>query len=338
MKQLICLLLLFFFGAANSLSAERVYVTAEALPSGSGKKWTRSITLHRALLAAKPGDEIWVKAGLYRTSPVGDRGASFNIPAGVHIYGGFSGKEIRLRQRPAGSKSTLSGELGKAHDASDNAYTVVQLHASGYLSTTIDGFSIVGGNSQTFTEGFAPRNAGGGMYVHNNQTNTVLHQVRNCTFEDNKAHHGGAVYVRGGRTSFTNCFFVANDADFYGGAVYNDGERGRSNPVFQQCSFIDNASNSGGGLANNGFQGEASPELIGCKFADNVSLINGAAIFNILKDHGRCEPMIEDCTFIGNESILGDNVSKFGKGNDGGAAVEPHKQGGVLKPMAVKRR
>ena len=341
MKQL--LLFLVLLGATNSVEATRVanriYVTSEAEKGNTGKKWKQATTLHEALRSARAGDVIWVKAGIYLTSRNGDRSATFAIPAGVQIYGGFSGKERRLRQRPLGTQSTLSAELGRRHHSADNGYTVVTLLAEDHLSTTIDGFHIVGGSSQSYSDGLEPQNAGGGMYVHANRTTATLHQIRNCTFEDNHAHQGGAVYIKGSRTSFTNCIFVTNDADFYGGAVYNDGQGGSSNPIFQQCSFIDNASNSGGGITNNGHDGEASPQFIGCKFIDNVSFINGAAIFNILRDSGKCEPLIEDCQFIGNESIIGDDIGELGKGADGGASIEEaHKHGSTLRPIVAKRK
>lgn len=319
--------------------AARYHVSATAAPGKSGKKWNRAMQLHEALRLATAGDEIWVARGVYRTSEQADRAASFVVPAGVRLYGGFAGNERHLKQRHPDAQSTLTGELGGRHDRSDNAYSVVRLRANGRLSSTLDGFHINGGCGQSYTDGFAARNAGGGLYIEPNATAPSSHLINNCTFEDNYAHNGGAVYVGGGNPVFTNCIFVANTADFHGGAVYNNGRGTNAGPTFEQCSFIDNASNSGAGMTNDGRDGQASPLLVSCKFIDNISLINGAAIFNIQDETGVCEPVLEDCTFLGNESILGDDIAEQGEGAGAEKVGDaPGKRGGTLRPVVSKRR
>ena len=295
--------------------------------------------LHEALRLAVAGDEIWVARGTYHTSRLVDRAASFVVAAGVRLYGGFAGKEQQLKQRHPDAQSILSGEIGVRHDRRDNAYSVVRLQARGRLSSTLDGFHIIGGCGQSYTDGLGARNAGGGLYMEGNATAPNNHLINNCTFEDNYAHNGGAVYLGGGNPVFTNCIFVANTADFHGGAVYNNGRGTNAGPTFEQCSFIDNASNSGAGMTNDGRNGQASPLLVSCKFIDNVSLINGAAIFNIQDENGVCEPVLEDCTFLGNESILGDDMAEQGEGAGAkSAGSTPAKRGGTLRPVVSKRR
>ncbi|OAV44469.1 hypothetical protein A3850_008185 [Lewinella sp. 4G2] len=321
------------------MNAMIYHVTPNAKAKNTGKKWSRATTLRQALNHAVAGDEIWVAMGTYPTSTSNNPLATFTVPAGVKVYGGFRGKEKSLQQRPVDGRSTLSGELGEAHNHDDNAHTVMTLEAAGDLSSVVDGFNLIGGNSKNYQDGLSPKSAGGGMIVLSNGDYTTQHQIINCTFEDNKAHNGGAVLIRGGRPLFSNCKFVTNTADFNGGGVYNDGEGKLSNPVFEQCEFIDNASSTGAGLTNNSVNGETTPMLIGCQFIDNVSLINGAAIFNIRKDSGKGEPVIENCKFIGNESIIGDDIFDQGDGAHLNYLEETTgQQGGTLRPVAAKRR
>lgn len=336
MKYLLALLLL--FGAFGLANAARIHVAPTGAPQKSGQKWSRATSLHQALSVAVAGDEIWVRSGTYLTSEKNDRSISFSVPAGVRVFGGFAGNEKSLHQRPVGALSQLSGELGKKHDKSDNAYSVIVLLADGSLSTTLDGFAVSGGCARGFAKDFSRKNAGGGLYLFTNADNTTSHTIKNCLFEDNNAHSGAAAFIKGGNPVFTNCIFASNTADFHGGGVYSYGRNGRSTPTFLQCSFIDNASNAGAGLTNNGVNGEASPLIIGCKFIDNISLINAAAIFNIVEEDGHCEPVLEGCKFIGNKSILGDDVSKIGLGKTAVEAARPGNQGGTLRPFSATRR
>ena len=315
-------------------------MTPTGATQATGQGWQQPTDLHTALSRARPGDDVWVAVGTYRTSEVGDRTTSFLVPAGVNVYGGFKGTEAGLRGRDREQRSTLSGRLGRKGDVTDNAYTVVHLHSKALHPSTIDGFRITGGNSRTFTTDVGPRQAGGGLYILAGEGSTTGHYIKNCTFEGNSAHNGGAVYIDGGRAVFSGCRFVNNSADFNGGAVYLNGSDGKeAKPTFQQCTFLDNASNSGGALTNNGAAGEASPRLIDCRFVNNVSRINGAAIYNIQRETGRCEPRLEQCEFVGNASILGDDVAGLGSGE----AAKPRreeaaKRGGTLRPVRAKRR
>src|SRR5512134_3734972 len=121
--------------------------------------WENACGLQTALAAATAGDEIWVKAGLYR--PATDTrflDATFQLKEGVALYGGFTGMETTRDQRDWETHITvLSGDLG-GDDTTDpngvvtdtvnivgtNAYHVVT--GSGVDTTTIlDGFVITAG-------------------------------------------------------------------------------------------------------------------------------------------------------------------------------------------------
>ncbi|MEM9526196.1 MAG: hypothetical protein AAGA31_06275 [Bacteroidota bacterium] len=318
--------------------AGRIYfVSPEASTAGAGHSWANATTLHQALSTANRGDEIWVKQGAYLTSSTNDRQQSFRIPAGVHLFGGFAGTEVTRAERNTSGKSLLSGDIGVAQQQTDNAYTVVVMESAGQLGSTLDGFIIADGFSRNFKEGFTQGNAGGGLYIMAAQGSLSNHMINNCRFENNKAHNGGAVFVDTGRPSFFGCIFTNNTADFNGGAVYNYGFSSEANPHFRGCQFQGNASNSGAGMTNNGTNGSASPLLIDCQFIDNVSVMNGAAIFNITNDNGTCELVMEGCGFVGNDSIIGDDVSGIGV-SPTFAARAARNGGGNLRPSNTSKR
>ena len=58
------------------------------------------------------GDQVWIAAGTYtpNSTDTTDTTATFSIPAGVLVYGGFNGTEAALADR-AGTATILSGDL-----------------------------------------------------------------------------------------------------------------------------------------------------------------------------------------------------------------------------------
>jgi hypothetical protein len=320
-----CLLLSF------TCVAERIFVTPHGASNASGKSWNEAVNIQVALDRATASDEIWTQQGTYQLNAAQGREATFVIHPGVKLYGGFFGTEVDLSQRQAGTFSTFSGEMGNPTVPADNAFTVVTMESSMNLNSTLDGFLITGGTSRNFKEGLTLGSSGGGLYIKGGSTPSN-HLIVNCVFTGNRAHNGGAVLVDSGRPSFINCKFNRNTADFNGGAVYNKGMASVASPIFRDCVFENNSSNSGAGMTNNGSNGSASPLLIGCDFINNTSLMNGAAIYNIKNDNGETEPVLENCSFVGNDSILGDDVS--GNGVTRTIAEKARQNGGGnLRPV-----
>ena len=85
-----------------------------------------------------------------------------------------------------------------------------------------------------------------------------------CTFTDNVATEGGAVYADGTdgavTSTFTNCTFRSNSAlgGFGGGAIYTNGEAGdagigQASMTLNNCTLnSNNTDNSGGAILNDG--------------------------------------------------------------------------------------
>jgi hypothetical protein len=166
-----------------------VHVAAGAAGAGDGSSWAAACpTLQAGLARAASGDQVWVAQGTY--VPGGARSSTFTIPAGVAVYGGFTGVETALAQRrddPA--LVVLSGEIGAA-GYDDNVTTIVTMAGDGRLDTvTVSGASYVNNT---------PRNnwlmqGAGGLWA---KGPAQLVSVVRCRFQGNRGHGPGVVYVR----------------------------------------------------------------------------------------------------------------------------------------------
>ncbi len=200
--------------------------TPAAPAQQDGQDWTTAYAhLQDALAeaASQQGlvNQIWVAEGVYRPDEgigqtTGDRSASFDIPSGVALYGGFGGDEEDLSERDINEHFvSLSGDVGILNDPSDNSYHVVSLQEAEEITriTRLDGFNIHGGNAN----GTAPDNQGGGVLL----TEGSLALVR-CRLSGNAAELGGAVSVKGQVEFFwaISSEFIHNTATSKGGALY----------------------------------------------------------------------------------------------------------------------
>ncbi|MBN2132582.1 MAG: right-handed parallel beta-helix repeat-containing protein, partial [Sedimentisphaerales bacterium] len=210
------------------------YVDATAAGNGDGTRWDSAfIHLQDALAQGSATDEIHVAEGLYwpdlgggRTP--GDRKATFQLPDGVTIYGGFPRGGGASEQRdPFAHQSILSGDIGVAHVTSDNSYHVVTAAGAGRTSM-LDGFLITAG----FANGDGVDMDGAGIYNTNGGP-----VVRNCTFAANDAVGvGGAACNRSSNPAFINCVFSGNTAGASGGAVHSE----QGEVTITNCTFTAN--------------------------------------------------------------------------------------------------
>ena len=315
-----------------SLDAARYYVAPKASPEAEGLRWDDPISLTRAAELAIAGDEIWVRTGAYHPARTADRNRSFVFAAGVSVYGGFNGTETAINQRVKSATPTiLTGDLGTRGDVEDNSYTVVVLRSQTGLSTTFDGFVIRDGNARNLSWNKKRDNVGGALFIEPTATDDATHHISNCTFLNNGAHNGGAVFVSPGRTTFSNCLFRGNKADKFGGGVYVNGEEASASPVFQNCIFEDNKGNFGGGIAHDATNGVVRPLVVSCTFVNNFATTNGAAVYNCGTQAGSCDLVIQECTYRDNSSTIGDDVADAGVSVATRTRARQHG-GGTLRP------
>lgn len=286
----------------NAFAQKTYYVTSTG--TGQGTSWSdANQDVNAILFAAKPGDEVWIAKGTYLPTMENNRTAAFFIPSDVKVYGGFSGNETVLSQRNAfENKTILSGEINTT-DAHDNSFNVV-IFKSCSNQTVLDGFTISGGTGNgTGTTGERNR-CGGGIYIDGSDK-ASMPIVSNCIVKNNVSRDGGAVYNNGvagkANPTFINCLFASNQADFDGGAIFNDGrDGGQSNPSFIQCEIISNQANYGGGVYNYAGNGESSPSFDCCKFKSNEVQKEGVDMFS-MELSGKCQPIIKNTTIAKNQ-------------------------------------
>jgi len=220
---------------------------------GDGRSWqTAYADLQEALADAGPGDEIWVARGVYFPTTGTDRQATFRLPAGVALRGGFEGTESSPEERPpVGIPVTrLSGAIGLPFDKSDNIQHVLYLDRPNE-HTLLEGLLIEG--AYALATGAQPgilsaANSGGGVYIRGTADTLARVRMLNCRFEGNFAAGYGAAI--GGRMAFPtliNCHFENNKAGS-GGAIglFNTQPAPASEIRLQQCSFSGNEVFSGG--------------------------------------------------------------------------------------------
>lgn len=220
------------------------YVDFSAMGNADGNSWEDAFPdLQAALTAAQPGEEIWVAAGIY--TPGTNRDASFVLPHGVAVYGGFSGSEnIRGQRNWRANLTVLSGEIGDPGSKTDNAYHVVTT-ASTYgnpvdETTILDGFTIMGG----YADVDANQTEKGGGFLSSYGSPTLV----NLNFVDNYAfNHGGALAVQYNHDPLlvANCTFSGNSATNNAGGIAN-----LSKVTVINSSFVGNLGGNGGGIVN----------------------------------------------------------------------------------------
>ena len=135
---------------------------------------------------------------------------------------------------------------------------------------------------------------GGAIYRHDFSLSSISVGkilVTGCSFLNNSAdYYGGAIYCEHSGYSVSNSRFVNNFADYYGGAICSK----RSGGVVSECTFEDNSAKSYGGA----FFSDGEVNIYNCNFVRNVAK-NGGAVYS------RGHIIIYLCSFINNSAVNG---------------------------------
>jgi len=265
-------------------AATIVYVDASASGSDDGTSWTNAFAnLQEALGVATAGDQVWVAAGVYKTTPTSNRSIAFALESGVEIYGGFTGFESALAKRdPAANVTVLSGNIGALNVDTDNSYHVV-IGAGAGPTARLDGFTIRGGRA----DGLGTNALGGGIYI-----NTAGPTLANLVIADNFATTGGGYYVAAGNASLSDSVISNNHATDGGGLA-----TGNASPTLARVTVSGNrAENEGGG----GWLGSGEPRFTDVHFRANTTTLNGGGLYN-----DAANVQLSGGSFAGNDASIG---------------------------------
>ena len=309
-----------------------------------------STDLHDVLAnLAQTGDIIWVAQGEYH--PVGtnpfDIENSFELKAGISIYGNFIGNEEDLDERePLNDtyETILDGTLASGSPAVKVLHVV---HVSGNDAGLryIDGFTIRNGHARGYVvecDEHAPvppahANKGGGMLVTGRNAAIIM-----CTFEGNVAGSSVCPILQG---ASSNCNTGTHYRGFGGAmALIGDTTQLSRKVEVYNCVFRDNVAQTGTfGFSSEGPLGGAmykeggfgTVEVMNSLFTGNVVDASPLACFGSSNDswpahggamafgrlQGTCfgggiasRSDVWNCTVYGNEVWSNDSASRSGAG------------------------
>ena len=299
---------------------DTIYVNQNLIGgNNNGVDWDNAFyDLQDAMGITDSGDVILVAQGIYFPTSGDDRTASFLMPRGVSLFGGFLGSETAINQRDfAANPTILSGDIGVAGENTDNSYHVL-FSVGADSATVIDGFIIEKGRADH--PNFSDLNGrGGGYYLGTNNFNTETDpSIRNCIFRGNVGRRGGAIYCDGRLghqvlNNISDCQFLDNLAMREGGAIYKKGGMIGANAKLEKCEFNHNQAFSGGAIYMTDILG--TQEWNNCLFLQDTAEFEGGAVFMELFT-GDIEIKIKDCEFIGNIGDSGGAISFIYGGDD----------------------
>jgi len=284
-----------FLSLCGTTNGAVIYVDHMASGANNGSTWSDAYgSLQDALDAASFGDEIWVTTGEHRPTRQADtvdptsttlelRDATFWLPRGVQLYGGFVGTETTIDQRETSLLQTiLSGDIGVPGDSSDNCYRVVyyrSVHGGGYgadnqdqsIIARIDGFKIVNAN--------ADNAIGAGVHaasvpINSAIINTRLDIAKSVLANNSSAGNGGGALLQRWAGDMSDCEISENYSGGNGGGMYLSQVAG-SRSIIDTIFSNNIADKHGGGLCRIG-DGPAPLEprayplyILNCKFTNN---------------------------------------------------------------------
>ncbi len=263
-----------------------IYVKQSASGRKDGTSWDNAFgELSDALDVADGTTEIWVAQGRYVP-----QSGSFNIPAGVAVYGGFAGYEKRRQERNYSDYLTiLSGdiegndEFGNDSTKSDNAKSVVVANHE----VTIDGFTLsdaYGNDENEPCGGISLRDGDRKLTVNNCiiKDNTGLLGggisspdrseliIDNCTITNNSAQAGGGICAANSNITIQRCIIENNISENTGGGLYLCGAIVIANTLIAGNS----AANTAGGIYIYNSEGE----IVNSTICENKANNNGTQI------------------------------------------------------------
>ncbi len=301
---------------------------------GSGDSWANAVNeLSEALVTAKSNKnikQIWVAEGTYKPlyhaadgycNNDGGRDNAFVLVDSVKVYGGFptnanDNRDTSILTRDWKNNPTvLSGDIGTVGSNTDNCYHVVIASHILNSTTTLDGFTVTGGNANgsnniSSNNQLIGRNSGGGMYIRN-----ATFSMQNLTVDHNNTDNDGGGILCLNASPFINNVIIHNNTAGNGGGMMN---YSKSSPVITNTLVYNNTSRNsrGGGIHNYGQYGVSTrymePAFINVTVANNT----GGGINN----EAGAYPMIYNSIIYNNNVSISDGLIDYRNSLVGGAA------------------
>ncbi|MFT3910625.1 MAG: T9SS type A sorting domain-containing protein [Ferruginibacter sp.] len=262
-------ILLFF----NSV-AQVKYVSQNGAGTKDGSSWANAWGQNEFannIYTVATGTKIWMAKGSYK--PVKDVNgatltsdmnfmASFAVPNGVSLYGGFAGTENTIQERDptlihSTNKTNINGDINTVGFHGDNVNTLLVYKNAGN-GEVIDGLSFsdvlsdgviitLAANVSTapvisnciFSDVYPFANYGALYLSGNASTLNAVPQVNNCFFYYNFSQSIGAMSVSACKPQFNNCIFNTCMTSQFGAianCIYFRGAAGTIN----NCTFANN--------------------------------------------------------------------------------------------------
>lgn len=245
---------------AVTAPTDKLFVKTEAAGDGSGSSWDNAMTLaslESYMESAEPeSKKVYIAAGTYvHTS------AFYNMPVGFELYGGFpanaSGYDLTGRDVKTNATIIDGGWDGTSTEHNKRIFV---LQAGNWVFDGIN-FQNVRYSSKNHgsvlmvtagTESAVLRNC---SFTNCVNANTAYSggalridagcdvNMESCTFEQNLAQNGGAIYVAGNLNA-VSCDFSKNSATISGGAILADAA---AVVKLDKCEFTQNAANGESG-------------------------------------------------------------------------------------------
>ncbi|MFA5292678.1 MAG: right-handed parallel beta-helix repeat-containing protein [Phycisphaerae bacterium] len=197
------------------------------------------------------------------------------------------------------NEADTRNQIGDANRTYDDDFVLFNPIVSYGGAVCAEGSSIPVFKYCTFTDNIAC--AGGAMYWEN----SVAH-ISKCNFEGSTAMFGGGILLLDSDSIIFNCNFVNNhavDPAGQGGAIYSASSASK----FYDCQIMNNtASESGGGAY---FSGEFEPNMHNCLITSNTAGRDGAGI----SANWDTELTLSNCT-IANNLVVDNNSTIVGFG------------------------
>ncbi len=234
------------------------------------------------------------------------RTESFELVAGLAMYGGFEGDGVNAEdvfdfdmstRNFVTNETILSGDIDGGEIFTYNSYHVVKAKRE----TVLDGFLI--------TEGYAngPDQwsiSGGGIYADGRAIS-----VSNCTVKENRSNSGNyplgggaGVYTSYDDQTFTNCIFEDNNCD---NNSFGEGGGGMlcysGSITLVDCVFLNNRClRKAGGLYLS--EKAKAATLINCTFDNNSGYALASTVLMWTDRHSYETHEFTNCTFINNHA------------------------------------